>query len=119
MRFGVGINNECPQEQEVFTNLFKDELLANGLQHIKWDFVEAGLYVRIECYERDSENFSFYMSVSWVWEQGANFPAIELVDYYGVDEDSAGVGQYAHQMMKVAIERYIEKTKEAALSGHR
>lgn len=111
VRFGVGISDECPLEQEVFTNLFKDELSANGLQNVEWDFIEAGLYVRIECHKSDDfNNFPFYMSVSWVWEQGVDFPAIKLTDYYGAHEDAIGVGQTAYQMMKVAIKRYIEKT---------
>lgn len=111
VRFGVGISDECPLEQEVFTNLFKDELSANGLQNVEWDFIEAGLYVRIECHKSDDfNNFPFYMSVSWVWEQGVDFPAIKLTDYYGAHKDPIGVGQTAYQMMKVAIKRYIEKT---------
>ena len=115
VRFGVGISDECPLEQEVFTSLFKDELLANGLEIIEWDFVEAGLYLRIECFEsKDFGGYPFYMSISWVWEQGVDFPAIELTDYYGVREDTIGVGQAAYQMMKVGIERYLEKTAPAA-----
>lgn len=114
IRFGVGISEECPLEQDVFANLLKDELSANGLQNAEWDYVgvvEAGLYLRIECYESDEfGGFPFYMSVSWLWEQGTDYPAIKLTDYYGVHEDSIGVGQTAYQMMKVAIERYIEKT---------
>ena len=112
VRFAFQVNSDCPAaDRSVYEDRFYEELIQHDLEVEKFDPSKSALIVTLDCFEDGNVGgLNFYMSTSLAWPQGEGFPFLDLVYYYGHREDMKEVEGDLYRMMRVGIQRYIQKS---------